>query len=44
MMTKHEEAMAYLNIKFCLTSNKSEGELIKYIQETLCQYEDLRNN
>lgn len=42
-MTKHQEAMAYLNIKFCLTPNKSEGELIKYIQEKLCQYEELRS-
>lgn len=43
-MTKHEEAMAWLNVKFCLAQNKSEEELIKYIQEMLYQYEDLRNS
>ena len=42
-MTKHEEAMTWLNIKFCLTQNKSEEELIKYIQEMLCQHQELRN-
>jgi hypothetical protein len=36
-MTKHEEAMAYLNIKFCFASTKSEENLIKYIQEILIE-------
>lgn len=43
-MTKHEEAMAWLNIKFCLAQNKSEEELIKYIQEVLWRDNDMRNS
>lgn len=43
-MTKHQEAMAWLNIKFCLTQNKSEENIIGYIQQILKQNEELRNS
>lgn len=43
-MTEHGIAMAWLNIRFCLTQDKSEEKIINYIQQMLKQYEDLRNS
>lgn len=43
-MTKHGEAMLWLNVKYCLTQDKSEEKIIGYIQQMLKQYEELRNS
>lgn len=37
----HEQAMSWLNVKFCLAQTKTEEEVIKHIQKVLINSKDL---
>lgn len=43
-MSDYEKAMAWLNVMFCLAKNKTEEDVIKYIQEIVWRDNDMRNS